>query len=166
MCRRSAHNFARMFLLAANRDITFQPYMKYRGLNRKFNRRFKLPAVLCQKLSDTVKYRMKGFEAVDIVDILGALWIMVPADDELFEMLENRILEKIEDFTALNFIGVIRIFNKRSSKHHALLEKIVPRLRELLGHYEGVELSEMLVSMAQSAEAATDMDVSWPWCRR
>lgn len=115
--------------------------------------------VLVQKLSDTVKYRMDGFEAVDLVDILGPIWIMIPSDDELFEMLEQRILLKLDDFTALNMIGVIRIFNKRASKHHALLEKVVPRLRELLGNYEGVELSEMLVSMAQSAEAATDMDV-------
>ena len=35
----------------------------------------------------------------------------------------------------------------------------VCRLKELLANYEGVELSEMLVSMAQSKEAAADMDI-------
>lgn len=114
---------------------------------------------LCQKLSDTVKFRMTGFEAVDVVDIIGPLWIMSPDDDELFEALEERILAKLEDFTALNFMGIIRIFNKRASKHHELLSKVLPRLRELLASYEGVELSEMLVSMAQSADAAADMDI-------
>jgi len=115
--------------------------------------------VLCRKLADTVKLRMKAFEAVDVVDILGALWILIPDDDELFEVLEERILQKLDDFTALNFMGIIRIYNKRASKHHDLLAKVIPRLRELLGNYEGIELSEMLVSMAQSAEAASDMDI-------
>mmetsp|Transcript_36465 Transcript_36465/g.77556 ORF Transcript_36465/g.77556 Transcript_36465/m.77556 type:complete len:465 (+) Transcript_36465:3-1397(+) len=114
---------------------------------------------LCQKLSDTVKFRMKGFEAVDIVDILGAMYVLVPDDDELWEMLEARILLRIDDFTALNFMGIIRIYNKRHEKHNELLAEIVPRLRELLGQYEAIELSEMLVSMAQSAEAAADMDI-------
>ena len=36
---------------------------------------------------------------------------------------------------------------------------MIPRLKELLANYEGVELSEMLVSMAQSVEAAADMDI-------
>lgn len=115
--------------------------------------------VLCQKLSDTVKFRIEAFEAVDIVDMLGPLWILKPDDDEVFEMLEQKILLKIDDFTALNFMGIIRIYNKRAEKHTVLLEQVLPRLRELLRNYEGVELSEMLVSMAQSAEAAADMDI-------
>ena len=114
---------------------------------------------LCQKLSDTMKFRIKGFEAIDVVDALGPMWIMTPDDDELFEVLEQRIYEKIDDFTALNFMGIVRIYNKRASKHHDLLSKVIPRLKELLGTYEGVELSEMLVSMAQAAEAAADMDI-------
>eukprot|EP00933_Yihiella_yeosuensis_P033467 TRINITY_DN2716_c3_g1_i1.p1 TRINITY_DN2716_c3_g1~~TRINITY_DN2716_c3_g1_i1.p1 ORF type:complete len:487 (-),score=105.75 TRINITY_DN2716_c3_g1_i1:139-1554(-) len=114
---------------------------------------------LVQKLSDTMKFRMAGFEAIDIVDSLGPMWKMIPQDDELFEVLEKRILEKIDDFTALNFMGIIRIYNKRASKHHDLLSKVIPRLRELLKNYEGVELSEMLVSMAQSQDAAMDMDI-------
>lgn len=35
--------------------------------------------------------------------------------------------------------------------------EVIPRLRELLANYEGVELSEMLVSMAQSVDS--DMDI-------
>ncbi|CAE7348608.1 SVOP [Symbiodinium sp. CCMP2456] len=114
---------------------------------------------LCQKLADTMKFRIKGFEAIDVVDCLGPMWIMTPDDDELFEMLEQRILEKMDDFTALNFMGIVRIYNKRASKHHDLLSKVIPRLKELLATYEGVELSEMLVSMAQSSEASADMDI-------
>ncbi|CAJ1418598.1 unnamed protein product [Effrenium voratum] len=114
---------------------------------------------LCRKLAETMKGRMKGFEAVDVVDALGPMWIMTPDDDELFEALEQKIYEKLEDFTALNFMGIIRIYNKRASKHYELLSKVVPKLRELLANYEGVELSEMLVSMAQSVEAAADMDI-------
>jgi len=83
----------------------------------------------------------------------------MPGDDELWEVLEKRIVEKLDDFTALNFMGIIRIYNKRASKHYDLLGKALPRLRELLRNYEGLELSEMLFSMAQSAEAASDMDI-------
>mmetsp|Transcript_126375 Transcript_126375/g.328108 ORF Transcript_126375/g.328108 Transcript_126375/m.328108 type:complete len:445 (+) Transcript_126375:37-1371(+) len=126
---------------------------------RTYSKQENRQRALCVKLADTVKFRMPAFEAVDIIDILGPLWIMVPDDDELFEMFEAKILEKLDDFTALNFMGVIRVYNKRAEKHHELLEKVLPRLRELLGNYEGVELSEMLVSMAQSAEAAADMDI-------
>lgn len=39
------------------------------------------------------------------------------------QMMEQRILQKIDDFTALNMMGIIRIFNKRASKHHDLLSK-------------------------------------------
>jgi len=114
---------------------------------------------LCKKLVDTVKWRIDGFEAVDIVDIMGAMWTMAPGDDELFEVLEKRIVTKMEDFSALNIMGLIRIFNKRASKHHDFLSTVLPRLRNLLADYEALELSEMLVSMAQSPEAATDMDI-------
>lgn len=114
---------------------------------------------LCQKLADTVRSRADAFEAVDIVDILGALWILIPGDDDLFEALESRIFAKLDDFTALNLMGIVRIFNKRASKHHDLLAKVLPQLRTLLQDYEAMELSDMLVSMAQSAEAASDMDI-------
>merc|ERR1719463_5612 len=90
---------------------------------------------------------------------MGPLWIMAPGDDDLFEVLEKRIVKKLEDFTALNLMGLIRIFNKRASKHHDFLSEVLPRLRKLLGEYEALELSEMLVSMAQSPEAAADMDI-------
>merc|ERR1740117_1232091 len=84
---------------------------------------------------------------------------MAPGDDELFEILEKRIISKLEDFSALNLMGLIRIFNKRASKHHDFLSTVLPRLRKLLEDYEALELSEMLVSMAQSPEAANDMDI-------
>jgi len=128
-------------------------------LARAYSKQEIRQAALCQKLSDTMKFRIKGFEAIDVVDALGPMWIMTPQDDELFEVLEQQIYQKMDDFTALNFMGIIRIYNKRASKHHELLSKVLPRLRELLSNYEGVELSEMLVSMAQSAEAAADMDI-------
>jgi len=128
-------------------------------ISRTYSKQEVRQRVLCEKLSETVKNRMPAFEAIDIMDILGAMWVMVPGDDELFEMMEQRILQKIDDFTALNMMGIIRIFNKRASKHHDLLSKIIPRLSELLGNYEGIELSEMLMSIAQASEAAADMDI-------
>jgi len=129
------------------------------NIARAYSRQEIRQRALCVKLADTVKHRMVAFEAVDIVDILGGIWILVPDDDELFDMLEERIIQKLEDFTALNFMGIVRVYNKRAEKSHGLLSKVLPRLREQLANYEGVELSEMLVSMAQSAEAAADMDI-------
>ena len=49
---------------------------------------------------------------------------MVPDDEELFEALEQKIYEKMEDFTAPNFMGIIRVYNKMASKHHTLLSKV------------------------------------------
>ena len=36
-----------------------------------------------------------GFEAIDVVDALGPMWTMTPDDDELFEVLEQKIYEKL-----------------------------------------------------------------------
>lgn len=66
---------------------------------------------------------------------------------------------KLEDFTVLNLIGIVRIFNKRATKHNALMLKVMPKIRELLQEYEAMELSEMLMSIAQSREASRDMDI-------
>lgn len=114
---------------------------------------------LCKKLADTVVFRITAFDAVDIVDILGAMWTLIPGHDDLFEALEERILLQLEDFTALNLIGIVRIFNKRAAKHHELMSKVMPKLKELLLEYEAMELSEMLMSIAQSREAAQDMGI-------
>eukprot|EP00929_Paragymnodinium_shiwhaense_P111953 TRINITY_DN80205_c0_g1_i1.p1 TRINITY_DN80205_c0_g1~~TRINITY_DN80205_c0_g1_i1.p1 ORF type:complete len:494 (+),score=111.39 TRINITY_DN80205_c0_g1_i1:96-1577(+) len=114
---------------------------------------------LCEKLGHTVLFRMVGFEAVDLVDIVGPLWQLLPGDDEVWEGLEKHVLLKIDDFTALNLIGIIRIFNKRATKHTDLMTAAMPRLRELLKEYEAVELTDMLMSIAQAKEAAQDMDI-------
>lgn len=129
------------------------------NIARAYSRQSKRQYVLCLQLADAVMDRIKGFEAVDIVDILGALWILLPSHDKLFTTIEKRILEKIDDFTALNLMGLARIYNKRAQKHHELLGKILPRLRKLLINYETVELIEMLASMAQTKEAVQDMDI-------
>jgi hypothetical protein len=126
---------------------------------RAYSKQQGIQYALCQKLVGTVKWRIDGFEAVDIVDIMSSLWTMAPGDDELFDVLEKRIVAKLEDFNALNLMGLIRIFNKRASKHHDFLGTVLPRLRKLLANYEALELCDMLVSMAQSPEAAADMDI-------
>jgi len=128
-------------------------------IGRAYSKQTNIQRPLCQKLVDTVKFRINGFEAVDIVDMMSSLWTMAPGDDELFEVLEQRILAKLEDFSALNLMGLIRIFNKRASKHHDFLSVVLPRLRKLLEDYEALELSDMLFSMAKSPEAAADMDI-------
>jgi hypothetical protein len=126
---------------------------------RAYSKQDAMQYPLSKKLVDTVKWRIDGFEAVDVIDIMSAMWQMAPGDDELFEVMEKRIIKKLDDFTALNLMGLIRIFNKRASKHHDFLSEVLPRLRKLLGDYEALELSEMLVSMAQAPEAAADMDI-------
>lgn len=115
--------------------------------------------VLIQKLSDTIKFRIKGFEVVDIVDALGPMDVLIPDDVELFEVLGDKTLEKLEDLTALNLIGIIRVYNKRASEFRDLLDRLAPRLVELLRDYEASELSEMLMSMAQSREAHAEVEI-------
>lgn len=126
---------------------------------RAYSKQDGIQYALCKKLVDTVKWRIDGFEAVDIIDIMSSMWAMAPGDDELFQVIEQRIIKKLEDFSALNLMGLIRIFNKRASKHHDFLSTVLPRLRKLLEDYEALELSDILVSMAQSPEASADMDI-------
>lgn len=128
-------------------------------ISRAYSKQETRQYALCKKLGEQVVDRMVGFAAVDVVDILGPMWIMLPGDNTVFEAIEKHIIVKREDFTALNLIGIVRIFNKRSTKHHDLMSQVLPRLRELLKDYEAYELTEMLLSIAQSSEAQADMDI-------
>lgn len=110
---------------------------------------------LVEKLTETVKYRMPGFEAIDIIDILPAMLQLVPTDDELFGMLSDRIRIKIDDFTALNLVGVVRVYLKRGDVS-VVKELLLPRLIESLKSYDGVEIAEMLTAIGQ----ATTTDIS------
>lgn len=128
-------------------------------ISRAYSKQNPRQHALCVKLGHTIMDRMTGFEAVDLVDVVAPLWTLLPGDDDVWEAIEKRILEKIDDFTALNLIGIIRIYNKRASKHTELMSAAIPRLRELLKEYEAVELTDMLMSIAQAKEAAQDMDI-------
>lgn len=103
------------------------------------------------------RYLGRGAPAAPLVSLQTRQ--AAPDVDELFEVFGEQLLDRIGNFTSLNFMGSIRIFDKRASKHHDLLGKVVPRLREQLRSYEGLERSEMLVSLAPSTEAASDMDI-------
>lgn len=116
-------------------------------------------SALCNKLADMVKYRIVAFEAVDIVDILAALYQLCKSDEDLWQVMEEQILHKVNEFTALNLIAIVRVYNKFRDNHADLLRQLVPRLRTLLRDYEALELSEMLLSMSQATEAARDMDI-------
>lgn len=115
-------------------------------------------SALCQKLADMVKYRIVAFEAVDIVDIIAALYQLCKSDEDLFIVIEEQVLHKLNDFTALNLIAIVRVYNKFKEQHADLLRQVVPRLRTLLRDYEAMELSEMLFSMSQASNSA-DMDI-------
>lgn len=110
---------------------------------------------LVEKLTETIKYRMPGFEAIDIMEVLPAMLQLVPNDDELFGMLSDRIKVKIDDFTALNLIGVVRVYLKRGDVS-VVKEVLLPRLIESLKTYDGVEVAEMLTAIGQ----ATSTDIS------
>ena len=112
---------------------------------------------LVEKLIETVKYRMPGFEAIDIIDILPAAAELSPNDDELFIMLADRMKEKIEDFNALNLVGVVRSYLKRGDVE-VVKELLLPRLIESLKSYDAIEVAEMLIAIGQAT--ATDLSLS------
>jgi hypothetical protein len=112
---------------------------------------------LVEKLSETIKYRMPGFEAIDIIDILPAMLQLRPNDDELFGMLSDRMKEKIEDFNALNLVGVVRTYLKRGDVQ-IVKELLLPRLIESLETYDSIEVAEMLIAIGQAT--ATDISLS------
>ena len=112
---------------------------------------------LVEKLIETVKYRMPGFEAIDIIDILPAASQLAANDDELFGMLADRMREKIDDFNALNLVGVVRSYLKRGDVH-VVKELLLPRLIESLKSYDPVEIAEMLIAIGQAT--GTDLSLS------
>lgn len=112
---------------------------------------------LVDKLTETIKYRMPGFEAIDIIDILPAMLHLCPNDDELFSMLADRMKLKIDDFNALNLVGVVRTYLKRGDVN-IVKEILLPRLIESLKTYDPVEVAEMLVAIGKAT--ATDMSLS------
>ena len=112
---------------------------------------------LVEKLAETIKYRMPGFEAIDIIDVLPAALQICPDDDELFGMLADRMKGKIDDFNALNLVGVVRTYLKRGDVQ-VVKEVLLPRLVESLKTYDTVEVAEMLVAIGQAT--GTDMSLS------
>ena len=112
---------------------------------------------LVEKLSETIKYRVPGFEAIDIIDILPPMLQIRPEDDELFLMLSDRIKEKLDDFNALNLIGVIRVYLKRGDVS-IVKNVLLPRLIESLSTYDPIEVAEMMIAIGQAA--GTDLSLS------
>ena len=112
---------------------------------------------LVEKLTETVKYRMPGFEAIDIIDILPAALQLAPEDDELFSMLADRMKEKIDDFNALNLVGVVRAYLKRGDIQ-VVKQLLLPRLIESLKSYDAAEIAEMLIAIGQAT--GSDMSLS------
>jgi len=112
---------------------------------------------LVEKLTETIKYRMPGFEAIDIIDILPAMLQLCPNDDELFSMLADRVKTKIDDFNALNLVGVVRSYLKRGDVR-IVKEILLPRLIESLKTYDPAEVAEMLIAIGRAT--ATDMSLS------
>ena len=96
---------------------------------------------------------MIGFEPVDITDVMIPMLRMQPHDYELWSMLSQRILDRLDDFTALQLLGTIRTYLKHPTiKDYKFLRVVIPRLREMLQDYEPDELSEMLVSVAMTED--------------
>ena len=77
---------------------------------------------------------------MDLVETVNAMWLLLPEDEELFEMLGERIVDVLDDFNALNLIGIIRVYNK--VEHYDILNILVPRLKSLLKDYDVAELAE------------------------
>lgn len=97
-------------------------------------------------LSHWMKFRMVAFDSTDIVEAMNAMFILCPHDVELFEMLGERAIDRIDHLNALNLIGVVRVFSKL--ENYGMLEQLVPRLQTLLMDYDVSELLEMLMALA------------------
>lgn len=114
---------------------------------------------LTQKLVDTIKYRMSSFEHMDIVDCVAPIYRICPDDDELYDVMAERIEQLLDEFNALNLVAIIRIFNKRRQKNFKLLHRVLPIIKNLLEKYDDAELCEMLLSIGASGDGVKDMDI-------
>jgi len=114
---------------------------------------------LCQKLVDTIKYRMSSFEHMEIVDCISPVYRIAPHDDELYDVMAERIEQLLDEFNALNLVAIIRIYNKRKLKNFKLIDRVLPILKNLLAKYDDAELCEMLLSIGASGDGVKDMDI-------
>ncbi|KAF4686672.1 hypothetical protein FOZ62_023610, partial [Perkinsus olseni] len=118
---------------------------------------------LMEYLAEMIKSRMVAFTAIEIVDVLPACQTLFPDDTELFDMLTERIKETINDYSALNLIGLVRTFARReiekkeTNQGYPVREILIPRLKEALERYDTAEVCDIIVAIADSA--ATDKTV-------
>ncbi|KAF4657731.1 hypothetical protein FOL47_008316 [Perkinsus chesapeaki] len=119
---------------------------------------------LMEYLAEMIKSRMVAFTAIEIVDILPACQTLFENDTELFDMLTERIKETINDYSALNLIGLVRTFARReidkkeTNQGYPVREILIPRLKEALERYDTAEVCDIIVAIADSA--ATDKTIS------
>ncbi|EER05817.1 hypothetical protein Pmar_PMAR011867 [Perkinsus marinus ATCC 50983] len=119
---------------------------------------------LMEYLAEMIKSRMVAFTAIEIVDILPACQTLFPDDTELFDMLTERIKETINDYSALNLIGLVRTFARReiekkeTNQGYPVREILIPRLKEAMERYDTAEVCDIIVAIADSA--ATDKTIN------
>ena len=114
---------------------------------------------LIERLMDTIKYRMAGYEAADIVASVGPCYALAPDDTELFEMFLDRLKMKQDDLSALNLLGLMRIYSKLAGPFISDLHGwMIPRLVIILKEYDNQEICDILISLASAS--ATDSSVT------
>lgn len=114
---------------------------------------------LIERLMDTIKYRMPGYEAADIVSSVGPCFALAPDDTELFEMFLDRLKTKQDDLSALNLVGLMRIYSKLAGPCISDLHGwMIPRLVQILREYDNQEICDILISLASAS--ATDPSVT------
>ena len=114
---------------------------------------------IIERLMDTIKYRMAGYSASDIVSSLPSCLLLAADDTELFEMFADRIQELKSDFSALNLLGIVRVYSKLGKSFlKPVHEWMVPALVEVIQSYDNQELTDIFISLANAS--STDASLS------
>ena len=107
---------------------------------------------IIERLMDTIKYRMPGYQSSDIVSSLPACFALAADDEELFSMFMDRIEDlKWTSFTPLQLLGILRIYSKLPHFVKTVHESIVPAVVESVKKLDGHELKDVIVALGSAA---------------
>lgn len=108
---------------------------------------------ICQKLADSVAFRLDGFGPEELVAVLFPLFEMAPANEKLWRLLARRAVKVMDQLSTMNLIAVVRVFGKLGRNEEGVLDRALPRVAAEIGQFDSFELNALLVAIGDHAES-------------
>ena len=115
---------------------------------------------IVERLMDTIKYRMAGYQADDIVASLHAAYLLAPDDDELFTMFLDRIKKVENDMSVPGWLAAVRTYSRLPERVHDLHDYLIPKAHELVKQLGDRELVDLVLVCGVSGDTGLAADVN------